>query len=304
MVDPRRPRRIEKVAEIVVSKASSAAMWSTLLCASLGFSTHAPAAACALTELPRSVQRAPPLVASDRRDFLSRTAVAATTPALASALGGSPSAASARSAPAWEKVDLKLAATSEPPILFDIEFDSRDPKRGWLVGNRGTFLVTADGGETWEAKSFANLDAEEEFNYRFTKVSFLDGEGWIIGKPSILLHTRDSGASWERVPLSPKLPGDPSGIVALGPGKAELSTSVGAIYVTENSGRNFKAQVQETIDATLNRVSSSGVQGASYFAGSINSIQRDAAGSYAPRHGATHAHGFGHSRRWHVHALR
>jgi photosystem II stability/assembly factor-like uncharacterized protein len=38
--------------------------------------------------------------------------------------------------------------------------------------------------------------------------------------------------------------------------------------------------VKETIDATLNRVSSSGVQGASYFSGSINSIQRDADGSY------------------------
>ena len=38
--------------------------------------------------------------------------------------------------------------------------------------------------------------------------------------------------------------------------------------------------MRETIDATLNRVSSSGVQGASYFSGSINSIQRDADGSY------------------------
>lgn len=100
------------------------------------------------------------------------------------------------------------------------------------------------------------------------------------GKPAILLHTRDSGDSWERVPLSPKLPGDPYSIVALGPGKAEMSTSAGAIYTTDNAGRNWKAQVRETIDATLNRVSSSGVQGASYFSGSINSIQRDADGSY------------------------
>ena len=54
----------------------------------------------------------------------------------------------------------------------------------------------------------------------------------------------------------------------------------GAIYTTENAGRNWKAEVRETIDATLNRVSSSGVQGASYFSGSINSIQRDSEGSY------------------------
>jgi photosystem II stability/assembly factor-like uncharacterized protein len=59
-----------------------------------------------------------------------------------------------------------------------------------------------------------------------------------------------------------------------------MSTTAGAIYTTQNAGRNWIAQVKETIDATLNRVSSSGVQGASYFSGSINSIQRDADGSY------------------------
>jgi len=178
----------------------------------------------------------------------------------------------------WKQLDLPIV--TEAPILFDIEFDPANPKNGWIVGNRGTFLQTTNSGETWTPKSFANLDPDEEINYRFTKVAFKDGEGWIIGKPAILLHTRDSGASWERVPLSPKLPGDPYGIVALGPGKAEMTTSAGAIYTTENAGRNWKAEVRETIDATLNRVSSSGVQGASYFSGSINSIQRDADGSY------------------------
>ena len=79
-------------------------------------------------------------------------------------------------------------------------------------------------------------------NYLY--ISLQDGEGWIIGKPAILLHTRDSGQSWERVPLSPKLPGDPFDIVALGPGKAQMATSAGAIYTTENAGRNWKAEVR------------------------------------------------------------
>jgi len=187
-------------------------------------------------------------------------------------------AAAASNLGVWKQVDLPIV--TEAPILFDIEFDPENPSNGWIVGNRGTFLQTSDAGKTWTPKSFANLDPDEEINYRFTKVSFKKGEGWIIGKPAILLHTRDSGASWERVPLSPKLPGDPYSIVALGPGKAEMTTSAGAIYTTENAGRNWKAEVRETIDATLNRVSSSGVQGASYFSGSINSIQRDSEGSY------------------------
>jgi photosystem II stability/assembly factor-like uncharacterized protein len=213
----------------------------------------------------------------NRRSVLQQSVVAGGAASLASF--ANPLSAMAAKDKDWEVVNLPIVSETAP-ILFDIEFDSEDPKKGWIVGNRGTFLQTTDGGSSWEAKSFANLDPDEEINYRFTKVSFKDGEGWIIGKPAILLHTRDAGQSWERVPLSPKLPGDPYGIVALGPGKAEMSTSGGAIYTTENAGRNWKAQVKETIDATLNRVSSSGVQGASYFSGSINSIERDADGSY------------------------
>ena len=211
----------------------------------------------------------------DRRGFVAQsTAAAVSTAALAHASPARADFFGGDEKPQWKQVDLPIA--TESPILFDIEFDPQNPKNGWIVGNKGTFLQTTDGGATWVARSFSNLDPDEEINYRFTKLSFLNGEGWIIGKPAILLHTTDSGGSWERVPLSPKLPGDPYGIVALGRGKAELSTSAGAIYTTENAGRNWKAEVRETIDATLNRVSSSGVQGASYFSGSINSVRNSA----------------------------
>merc|ERR1712084_3589 len=89
-----------------------------------------------------------------------------------------------------------------------------------------------------------------------------------------------SGKSWERIPLSPKLPGEPTAIIALGPNEAEMVTSTGAIYTTTNAGRNWKAEVKETIDATLNRISSSGVSGASYFTGSIINQVRDDDGAY------------------------
>merc|ERR1711871_659486 len=141
--------------------------------------------------------------------------------------------------------------------LFDIAFDT--PDHGYLVGAKGTFLETLDGGRSWKPRVFANLDEEEEVGYRFEKVSFKGGEGWVVGKPSVLLHTTDSGKSWERIPLSPKLPGEPSGVTALGSSKAE---------------------VKESIDATLNRVSSSGVSGASYYSGSVGNIKRAADGSY------------------------
>ena len=164
--------------------------------------------------------------------------------------------------------------------IFDIDFSPLDPDHGFLVGSRGTVAESFDRGASWAPRSFARLDADEELNYRFEVVTFRGDEGWVIGKPSLLLHTGDSGKTWERVPLSPKLPGEPVSITALGPQKAEMTTNAGAVYVTENAGRNWKAQVRETIDATLNRTISSGVTGASYFTGSIIQVLRDAYGAY------------------------
>jgi len=211
----------------------------------------------------------------DRRAFVTQSASAAAAASLATTTGGMSfvEPAQAASSGKWSRVDLPFEDT-----LYDIDFDSE--KHGYLVGARGAFAETNDGGLTWEARSFSNLDPEEEVTYRFQVLSFKDGEGWVLGKPTLLLRTKDEGKSWERIPLSPKLPGEPTAIVALGPGKAEMTTSSGAVYTTDNAGRNWKAQVKETIDATLNRISSSGVSGASYFTGSIINQVRDDLGAY------------------------
>ena len=85
-------------------------------------------------------------------------------------------------------------------------------------------------------------------------------EGWIVGKPAILLHTTDGGKSWERIALSDKLPGNPVLITAVEGknGQAEMTTDQGAVYVTDNAASTWKAAIQETVDATLNRTVSSG----------------------------------------------
>jgi photosystem II stability/assembly factor-like uncharacterized protein len=215
--------------------------------------------------------------AQDRRSFVTKTTSAAAIASAAVVTGGLSSGgvqpAEAVSSKMWTQVDLPFGDT-----LYDIDFDS--DKHGYLVGARGAFAETNDGGLTWEARSFSNLDPEEEVTYRFQVLSFKNGEGWVLGKPTLLLHTKDDGKTWERIPLSPKLPGEPTSIIALGPGKAEMTTSSGAIYTTDNAGRNWKAQVKETIDAKLNRISSSGVSGASYFTGSIINQVRDDDGAY------------------------
>ena len=176
----------------------------------------------------------------------------------------------------WEKVTLPVAADI---ILLDLAFVPDEPDRGFLLGTRQTLLETNDGGKTWEARSVAAAQ-EEDINYRFNNISFSGKEGWIVGKPAILLHSSDSGATWERIPLSAKLPGTPTLITALGGGKAEMATDEGAIYVTSDVAQTWKAAVEETVAATLNRTVSSGIQGASYYTGTFSSVKRNPDGSY------------------------
>jgi len=173
----------------------------------------------------------------------------------------------------WEKVDLPL----EPGvILLDIAFTDENAQHGFLLGTRQTILETFDGGKTWDAKDLGQDVIDDEVNYRFNSVSFNGDEGWIVGKPAILLHTVDAGKTWERVGLSPRLPGIPVLITATGDnGVAEMVTDQGAIYLTTDAARNWKAAVEETVDATLNRTVSSGVQGASYYTGSFSTVSRN-----------------------------
>ena len=180
----------------------------------------------------------------------------------------------------WEVVNLPL---DPDVVLLDIAFVPNDPNRGFLLGTRQTLLETTDGGKTW-AKKDLEAAKDEGFNYRFNSISFggQDGkEGWIVGKPPILLHTTNAGESWERVPLNAKLPGTPVLISALpSDGQAEMTTDVGAIYVTSNAGLLWKAAVQETVDATLNRTVSSGISGASFYTGQFSSVKRSQEGKY------------------------
>lgn len=176
----------------------------------------------------------------------------------------------------WERVLLPI---DPGVVLLDIAFVPDDPSHGFLLGTRQTILETKNGGNTWFPRSIPSAE-DEDFNYRFNSVSFMGKEGWIIGKPAILLHTSDAGDSWERIPLSAQLPGNMVYIKATGEQSAEMVTDEGAIYVTSNRGYNWKAAVQETVSATLNRTVSSGISGASYYTGTFNTVNRSPDGRY------------------------
>ncbi|XP_021846341.1 photosystem II stability/assembly factor HCF136, chloroplastic [Spinacia oleracea] len=211
-----------------------------------------------------------------RRQFLAQSAAAA-----AAALSLSPflfplPAKSEDSLSDWERVYLPI---DPGVVLLDIGFVPEDPNHGFLLGTRQTILETKDAGQTWVPRSIPSAE-EEDFNYRFNSISFRGKEGWIVGKPAILLYTNDAGENWKRVPLSSQLPGDMVYIKATGENSAELVTDEGAIYNTSNGGYNWKAAVQESVSATLNRTVSSGISGASYYTGTFNTVNRSPDGRY------------------------
>ncbi|XP_021293280.1 photosystem II stability/assembly factor HCF136, chloroplastic isoform X1 [Herrania umbratica] len=210
----------------------------------------------------------------NRRQLISQTASLSLSVATLSAL--QLPAKSQEVLSEWERVYLPIDAGV---VLLDIAFVPDDPNHGFLLGTRQTILETKDGGNTWVPRSIPSAE-DEDFNYRFNSISFKGKEGWIVGKPAILLYTSDAGESWERIPLSAQLPGDMVYIKATDEKSAEMVTDQGAIYVTSNRGYNWRAAVQETVSATLNRTVSSGISGASYYTGTFNTVNRSPDGRY------------------------
>ena len=140
------------------------------------------------------------------------------------------------------------ATVNSEQTMLDLAFTD-DPAHGWMVGKGSTVMETTDGGLTWDP---VELDLLSDRAYTLTAVSFSGDEGWIIGAPSILLHTDDGGNAWVEVPLSEQLPGLPNTILALGPNAAEMTTDVGAIYQTKDSGLHWQALVQEAVGVVRN----------------------------------------------------
>ena len=135
----------------------------------------------------------------------------------------------------WQKVELNTQANP-----LDIAFV--DQSNGFLVGTNRLILETNDGGQNWMERS---LDLPEEENFRLISIDFKGNEGWIAGQPGLVMHTSDAGKNWTRLFLGNKLPGDPYLITTLDTDSAELATTAGAIYRTNNAGSTWEGQVSD-----------------------------------------------------------
>ncbi|ABX08253.1 photosynthesis system II assembly factor Ycf48 [Prochlorococcus marinus] len=135
----------------------------------------------------------------------------------------------------WEQIQL---ASDDNPL--DIAFV--DKNHGFLVGANRLIRETSDGGATWQNRE---LDLGSEENFRLISIDFLGNEGWIVGQPGLVMHSNDGGQSWVRLVLGNKLPGDPYLITTLGNDSAELATTAGAVYRTNDGGSNWESKVAE-----------------------------------------------------------
>ncbi len=64
--------------------------------------------------------------------------------------------------------------------------------RGWAVGNKGTYLLSRDGGMTW-----GKQDETIKSKLLLADVVFSSQDkGWIVGAAGTILKTTDAGESW------------------------------------------------------------------------------------------------------------
>lgn len=73
--------------------------------------------------------------------------------------------------------------------LFAVHF--RDDKTGWVVGNKGLIVKTADGGKSWVKGGSITEKALYD-------ITFIDDEGWVVGQRGVIFHSTDGGLRWER----------------------------------------------------------------------------------------------------------
>ena len=96
------------------------------------------------------------------------------------------------------RAQLERDPSGTDAALYGVRFVDED--HGWVVGQDGLILHTADGGKTWKKQesnaTFEESDGTTKRAYLFT-IDALDAEhAWAVGDRSILISTTDGGQTW------------------------------------------------------------------------------------------------------------
>ena len=89
-----------------------------------------------------------------------------------------------------------MRSSSENGYTWGSAIDFLDSWNGWMVGQSGSVMITADGGATWRRVQTPLAENERPSLW---DVCFVDAEhGWVVGEEGTILHTSDRGANWVR----------------------------------------------------------------------------------------------------------
>lgn len=83
----------------------------------------------------------------------------------------------------------QMKTISDDIILYDVQFT--DAQHGVVVGEFGTLLATADGGDSWEKRETGT--EKTLFGVGFTNAEM----GWATGMDGLVIRTKDGGKTWE-----------------------------------------------------------------------------------------------------------
>ncbi|HOC39140.1 MAG TPA: YCF48-related protein [Thermodesulfobacteriota bacterium] len=105
----------------------------------------------------------------------------------------------------WKPADLDwmsilpeevIARGITSPNLYDVFF--ADAEHGWVVGDSGLVLGTADGGRSWKLLAMGTYPTLYSVWFRSA------AEGYVCGQEACLLHTTDGGTTWEKLSVPPQ----------------------------------------------------------------------------------------------------
>lgn len=143
----------------------------------------------------------------------------------------------------------KMQEKAIAPPLMDIWFV--DDKRGWAVGAFGTFLATADGGNTWDDISDEIADSIDGYHLNAV-IGAPDGFLVIAGEGGYINVSHDFGDTWQQVDIDSE--STVFGIAGSKDGSLIIATGLrGVTWRSEDKGETW-VELNPAVDYSLSNV--------------------------------------------------
>lgn len=112
-----------------------------------------------------------------------------------------------------------------------------DQNNGWVVGQSGIIIHTADGGNTWNEQHGDTLSDYEDVQFINQHV------GWIVGRNNTMLKTKDGGEHWLPVVVPDDTPRTIMALSFVDENRGWICDNGGSIYHTTDGCESWTQQL-------------------------------------------------------------